>query len=111
MISITKVNAESDSAIIFDEDPRSQIQRASSRVSRTATLGGGAVLDAQGYSVGDRILTIRANLNKEKADAIWAFYKSELYLNISCHDGFFFGAIDRIEIDRGELSMIILIKE
>jgi hypothetical protein len=111
MISITKINAELGSAIIFDEDPKSQIRRHESRVSRTATLDGGAILDAQGYSLADRTLIIRASLTKEKSDDLWALYKSEIYINISCNDGYFFGAIERMEIDRGELSMTILIKE
>jgi hypothetical protein len=111
MISITKINAESGTAIVFNEDPKSQIRNHESRVSRTPTLDGGAILDAQGYSVADRTLKIRANLNQEESDAIWSFYKSELYINISCNDGYFFGAIERMEIDRGKLSMSILVKE
>jgi hypothetical protein len=111
MISITKVNAEADAAVVFDEGSRSQIRRHANRVSRTATLDGGAVLDTQGYSIGDRNLTIRALLTRADSDKIWALFKSELYINISTNDGYFYGSIENMEIDRGELSMTILIKE
>jgi hypothetical protein len=111
MISITKVNAESGTAIVFNENPKSQIRCSESRVSRSPTLDAGAVLDAQGYSVSDRTLKIKASLDQAAAEAIWALYKAELYINIVCNDGYFFGAIERMDIDRGELSMTILVKE
>jgi hypothetical protein len=111
MISITKVNAEADAAVVFNEGPRSQIRRHANRVSRTATLDGGAVIDTQGYSVGDRTIIIRASLIESIADKLWALFKSELYINISTNDGYFYGSIGEMEIDRGKLLMIILIKE
>jgi hypothetical protein len=111
MISITKVIQAADSVVIFDEAPRSQIKRHVNRVSKTPTLDGGAVLDSQGYSIGDRNLVIRAALPETIASKLWALFKSELYINISTNDGYFFGSIERMEIDRGKLNMTILIKE
>lgn len=111
MISITKINAELDSAIVFDENPRSQIRRHSSRVSITPTLDGGGVLDNQGYSVADRILTIRAILDQSRSAKLWQLFKDELYINIGTNDGVFFGSIENIELDNGQLFMTILIKE
>jgi hypothetical protein len=110
-IIITKISAESDSAIVFEASPRSQIRRHQNRVSITPTLDGGAVLDAQGYSIGDRRLVIRASLTEETADKLWAHFKSELYSNISTNDGFFFGSINDIEIDRGQTVINFLVKE
>lgn len=111
MISINKVTAEADSAIVFEENPRSEIRRHSNRVSRTATLDGGAILDAQGYSAGDRTIVIRGSLNQTLADKLWEHFKSELYSQISCNDGYFYGSISDIEIDGGEVNLTFLVKE
>ena len=111
MISITKVSAEADSAIIFEPNQRSAIRQHENRVSITPTLDGGAVLDSQGYSVGDRVLKIRASLTEALAAKLWAHFKSELYSNISTNDGYFFGSISRLEIDRGQTVLTFMVKE
>jgi len=111
MISITKTYAAAGSAVIFNESPKTKLREAESRISRTATLDGGVVIDQQGYFIGDRTLDIRASLTKEKADLIWEIYKDELYINLSTNDGYFYGAIESIKIDNGKLVLKFLIKE
>jgi hypothetical protein len=111
MIGLSKVTQEAGGAIIFHKDSRSEIRKASARISRTATLDLGTVIDHQGYSAGDRTIRVITEVSPADADFIWSLFKAELWVNISTSDGFFYGAISDCEIDRGQLSMTILIKE
>jgi hypothetical protein len=112
MIGLSKVTQSTDNAaIIIKEQARSRINDSTSRISRSGTLDGGSHIEHLGYSDGDRKFEIFTSLEKTKADNIWAFYKSETMINISCLDGFFYGAIENLKIDNGIMRMTLLIKE
>lgn len=111
MIGLSKITQESGGAIIIHKDSRSEIRRAEARVSRTATLDLGAVIDHRGYSHGDRVIRIESEVNEIDSNFIWSMFKTELFVNIATPDGFFYGSISAIDIDRGQLTMTLLIKE
>ena len=111
MIGLSKIAQESGGAIIIHKDGRSEIKRAEARVSRTATLDLGTVIDHRGYSHGDRTFRIESEVNDVDADFIWSMFKAELFVNIATSDGFFYGSISAVDIDRGQLTMTLLIKE
>lgn len=112
MIGLSKITQSTDNAaIIIKEKPRSKINDSTSRVSRSATLDGGSHIEHLGYADGDRKFEIYAQLTETQKDTIWAFYKSETMINIACNDGFFYGAIDSCKVEKGQLKLILLIKE
>ena len=112
MIGLSKITQSTDNAaIIIKNLPRSRINDSVSRVSRSATLDGGAHIEHLGYSDSDRTLEIYSQLTESEKNAIWDFYKSETMINISCSDGFFYGAIDSLKVDNGKMKLILLIKE
>jgi len=98
-------------AVVFSEKPESEFRVAQPRVKRTATLDGGAVIDHQGYSVGDRTINVRASLAQALADDIWLMVKESTNLILSCGDGAFYGAVQDLRIDRGNLALTFLVKE
>ena len=111
MIGISYTTQQAGGALLIQKDSLSEIKKAKARVSRSATLDLGAVLDHRGYSHADRIFRIVSELNETDAGFIWSLFKTEKYINISTSDGFFYGSISDCEIDRGQLNMLILIKE
>ena len=111
MIGLSKISQEAGGAIIIRHLRAAEIRRAEARVSRSATLDLGAVIDHRGYSVSDRTIRLESEVNETDADFLWDMFKTELFINISTSDGFFYGSITTMEVDRGQLSMILIIKE
>jgi len=111
MVSITTIESKTIDGVVFEELPTSAFRDTPPRVSRTATLDGGAVLDHRGFSDGDRALKIEAFIDETTADNLWYMSRNETLLNIACREGFFTGAISEIKIDGGRLKMTFLVKE
>lgn len=111
MIGLSKTTQEAGGAIIIKKTERSEIRRAEARVSRTPTLDLGAVIDHRGYSDGDRTIRVETEVNEADADFLWSMFKEELYVNITTSDGYFHGSVSAMSIDRGQLSMTLLVKE
>jgi len=65
MIAISKVTQDSGGALVLDELHRSKMYDGRARVSRSATLDGGVVIDHQGYVAGDRTINLKVDLLKE----------------------------------------------
>ena len=111
MISITTLESKAIDGVLFYELPSSTFRDTPVRMTRTATLDGGAVIDHRGFSDGDRAFEIEANLTEAEADALWYMHRNETLLHISCPEGFFTGAISEIKADGGRLKMTFLAKE
>ena len=90
---------------------KTSLKNASNRISRVATLDGGAVINHDGFSESDRSLRIKALLNKTCSDLLWNIFTTETMLQLSMEEGFYLMAIERMNIDNGKLSATILIKE
>lgn len=113
MIGISKTTqATGDTAaIIINELPTSRLRNESARVSRYATLDGGAVIDHQGFSDGDRTLDVRVRWTQDQADALWSIFQSETFVNIASPEGFFYGVIESMQDENGIGRLNILVKE
>lgn len=112
MNALSKTIADAErGAVIFKCKSDSDVYISQARVKRTATLDGGAVIDHQGYAVGDRTIDIRALLTESESSDIWAMYKAATYLILHCSDGSFYGAIGDLRIDRGDMRLTFLVKE
>ena len=112
MISLSKITqSTTNAAIIIRDSVRTRIKNITGRISRSATLDGGAVIEHLGVSDGDRRFQVFAQVSESDAVTLWAIFKNETFINISTKDGFFYGVIESMAIDFGSLSMIILIKE
>lgn len=113
MIGISKTTqATGDTAaIIIQETRQSRFRNESARVSRSATLDGGCVIDHQGFSDGDRTFDVRAKLTQEQADIIWELFRTATFLNLATAEGFFYGVIESMQDENGNGRLSILIKE
>lgn len=113
MIGLSKTTQATGSyaAIIFNELPTSRFRSESARVSRSATLDGGCVIDHQGFSDGDRTLDIRALWTEAQAAVLWYLFRTTTFLNISTREGFFYGVIESMQDENGNGRLSILVKE
>ena len=110
-IGLKKVSAEAGSAVLIKDDSRCQIRVYKPRVTRAKTLDLGSVVDNQGYSEGDREITIISSVSEELAVKIVSMVQDETHLLISTRDGVFYGSIDNMSVDRGSLNLKFLSQE
>lgn len=106
MIIITsKVFDAQYSPLVLHEIPGSSNTRsAARRLSRSATLDGGAVIDDAGFSDGDRTLTVALQEpSGHTYDALKAFIEGDGAQRIATRDGVFEGGILRITEQGGKL--------
>ena len=113
MIGISKATGATGSgaAVIIRESLDSGLRNESARVSRSATLDGGCIIDHQGFSDSDRTLDIRARLTQDDADILWEIFTTQTFVNVATRDGFFYGVIDSMRDENGDIRFSILVKE
>lgn len=109
MIFITD---ESTKVVTIRESPDTEYGDYSPRVTRTATLDGGVVINNSGFSHGDRTLLIRAqNLPISDESDLKAIVESPAIAYVSCREGYFSGAIESMSTKNGILELSFLVKE
>lgn len=113
MIGISKTTQATGTyaAIIFQELPTSRLRNEAARVSRSATLDGGCVIDHQGFSDSDRTLDIRANFTETQSGILWELFTGQTFVNVSTKEGFFYGVIESMQDENGSVRLSILVKE
>jgi hypothetical protein len=111
MIAISKVTQDSGGALVLDELRRSKMYDGRARVSRSATLDGGVVIDHQGYVAGDRTIILKVELSETDAAALKTLFENETLIYAATADGFFSAVIESLSGDGGVLDVTILLKE
>ena len=82
------------------------------RVSRSATLDGGAFITDFGYTDSDRNFTFRINRPSRDAQvAIERFMRTYSEIGVATYDGFYVGTISGTSINAGIMELVILVKE
>lgn len=94
----------------LDEDPSaSDLAGQSRRVSRTATLDGGAVLADYGYTDADRTLTVMADrIAAGQWTALQRLLRDHATLTLACREGLFLGAIEQVYQASGGVKFTFL---
>jgi hypothetical protein len=110
-IGLKKISAEAGSAVLIRDDSRSIIKKYNPRVMRSPTLDGGSVIENLGYSDGDREIKIVSLIGDVDEGKLRAMVQSESYIVVSTRDGVFYGSIDSMIVDRGNLNLNFLVQE
>jgi hypothetical protein len=111
VLSITKTTADADGMIKFKPSVKSEFKSGALRASRSATLDGGAVIDNQGFSNGDRTFNVLADLGIADALKIWEWFTDAEFLQVATEDGVFYGLIDQCKLDHGQANFRFLVQE
>lgn len=114
MIGISTTTYDLDGTRVFQNTETSETQKITRRVSRVATLNGGAVLDDGGYAAGDRTIELKqARASQDDIDFCNYVLKNYATVILSCPEGAFVCAPSQVDVDRrtGELKATYLVKE
>ena len=110
MVIITKTTQATNSYVKIKESPDSDLYTAQARVSRSATLDGGAVVDHLGFVQGDRTMKISGLLTESEEDLLWDIFTNETLVGLACRDGYFVGAIRAMTKKGGNVNFTFLVR-
>jgi hypothetical protein len=109
MVSIT---SDTETVTINESLDASDYGPIVPRISRTATLDGGAVISTSGNSHADRtILIVATNVPPEKEDILRRIAIQALIVELACREGVFSGAISQFSAKFGTVTLTFLIQE
>ena len=84
----------------------------SRRISRTATLDGGAVITDGGVTDADRSMEFTvAQVPEDIQNALWAMFQAEDLVLLSCPEGVFSGYLQRVKITASGVSIGFMVHE
>jgi hypothetical protein len=93
----------------IDREPTKENTR---RLSRTATLDGGAVITDSGWTDADRTLEFTAmRMPEETRENLWAMFRKESRVNLACPEGVFAGYLQRIRIAGANIAISFMVHE
>ena len=110
MISISMIVSDVDGSFILNNTQKCDFGHRPSRISRVATLDGGAVIVNSGISHGDRTFSIESRVSKADMEAFGYIYETSAAVMVVISDGLFYGVISDFEDKNGLLKATILIK-
>ena len=109
LISISAI--ESGDFVFLDTNtppPR----EGSRRLSRTATLDGGAVITDGGVTDADRSFDFTAiQVPEEIRETLWAMFQSQDLVHLSCPEGVFSGYLQKVRITTSDVSLSFMVCE
>jgi hypothetical protein len=111
MISVSTITANTAGTLIFEELPDSELKTASARVTQVPTLDGESIVTHQGFSHGDRTITVEASLSESDTDILWDIFTTESLVYLSTSEGFFKAGISNFAVTKGTVKMTFAIKE
>lgn len=111
MLSISMTTADILGNVIINSIAFSDIDNIKTRMSRSATLDGGAVIVNSGVSQGDRTFQISEKVPRGDAEKVKYIQENSVSVLCSTKEGLFLGAISETDYTNGTLKTTILIKE
>ena len=101
----------SDRVVEVDIDvAESEFNDLPARVSRAANLDGTATISHQGFSHGDRTFYIRKKpISKTLESDLQYLQKNETTLRLANSEGVFYGSIEQLSTNNGELNLTFLV--
>ena len=110
MIAISMTVSDSSGHIVLYDTSRCDFGDMPARVSRQATLDGGAVITHSGVSHGDRTLRVECMVTAAQETTLKYIHQNSTSILVSIQDGVFLGAFSDFNIQNGKFKATILIK-
>jgi hypothetical protein len=87
-------------------------REGSRRLSRTATLDGGAVITDGGVTDADRSFDFTAiQAPEDTLKTLWAMFQAEDLVHLSCPEGVFTGYLQRVKITASGVNICFMVYE
>lgn len=110
MISISTIVADLTGSLVVMNTSNCNFSNRPARVSRSATLDGGAVIIHSGVIEGDRTFYLDCKISEDQETLINYIYGNSTLILVSCSEGLFLAAMSELDIRYGKLKATILIK-
>jgi hypothetical protein len=82
------------------------------RLSRTATLDGGAVITDGGVTDADRTMEFTtAQAPEDTRETLWVMFQSQDLVHLSCQEGVFSGYLQRVKITDSGVNISFMVHE
>lgn len=112
MIGISTLVYDPNGFIILNESTESSLNVSSRRVSRVATLDGGATLTDSGFTDSDKTFNISVlDISKEDAEILRTIYELYPLVRVSTKTGAYVGVISDLDTDQLPIALTFLVKE
>lgn len=111
MITFSSKNFDLIGSVTVREDVEDNgLLDSSRRVSRTATLDGGVVIDDAGYTDGDRTFNVTVrDIAQDDLDKLRWIQSVHADHRAATRDGFFSGVIEDISFKNGDATIVFLV--
>ena len=87
-------------------------REGSRRISRTASLDGGAVITDGGVTDADRSFDFSAiQAPEDTLETLWAMFQAEDLVHLSCPEGVFSGYLQRVKITASGVNIRFMVYE
>lgn len=112
MIGLATQVFDLNGGVLLKRTSKSDISDVMRRISRTATLDGGAVITDGGHTVADKTLEIVAEkTTRADFDAVEYLVKNYNSLIVSTEFGCYAGAPERLRLDGTTIKLRVLVTE
>jgi len=109
MIALSPLdNTDIDGVVIYASPSN---RTGEPRFSVTPTLDADVVVDYRGYVAGDRSFDVIARISEAQETGLWDIMENETEIGIACEDGYYIGLINRLNVNKGALTLNLQIKE
>ena len=109
LISFSAINAGD---FVFLDTNAALPQEGSRRLSRTATLDGGAVITDGGVTDADRSFDFTAiQVPEDARETLWVMFQSQDLVHLSCPEGVFSGYLQRVKMTASGVSIGFMVYE
>jgi hypothetical protein len=109
LISFSAINAGD---YVFLDTNAALPQEGRRRLSRTATLDGGAVITDGGVTDADRSIDFTAiQVSEDARETLWVMFQNQDLVHLSCPEGVFSGYLQRVKITASGVSIGFMVYE
>lgn len=110
MITLTTAGSNPTAPLQIDPGPETDMGTVTVRVSRTATLDGGASITHLGYSAGDRTIRVEwPEITDDEREVLRDWIRTETRFILTCREGAFLGSIEKARLDRDPVRLTFLV--
>lgn len=111
MIGISAAQFSLDGAILLERTQRPDLNLIR-RVTRTATLDGGATFTDTGYSDADRTIEVtQERATRDEYEKLRFLMKNFELLILCQDDGAYLGAMSQLLVEGGDVTVVFLVRE
>lgn len=111
MIIISTVLCDEDGSVAFPVFPESSYRNKGRRVSRSATLDGGCVINDGGFSHSDRTMDFVTGYEEGRWNTLNNMVQNHPLVQVSTPEGLFLGSIETLSDDDRRIRIRVLVKE